>query len=111
MYASNHMLVNKLPAIMAEQDVSIRQLSRDTGITYTTIRAVYHGERRSIQLEVLEEICRVLAVQPGDIYQLDVGKETKPARSLATTTSAEKTGLVVNKESNRMPATGDWRQW
>ena len=32
------MLVNRLPQIMNQRHVSIRQLSRATGITYTTIR-------------------------------------------------------------------------
>jgi putative transcriptional regulator len=63
------MLVNQLPQIMNRRQVSIRQLSRATGITYTTIRAVYHGQRRSVQLEVLDAICEVLQIQPGDIYR------------------------------------------
>ena len=44
------MIVNHLPAILASRSISIRELARLTGITYTTIRAVYHGERRSVQL-------------------------------------------------------------
>jgi hypothetical protein len=40
-----------------------------TDITYTTVRAVYHGDRRSVQLDVLDSICLALEIQPGDIYQ------------------------------------------
>ena len=63
------MIVNRLPDIMNQKGVSIRELSRTTGITYTTIRGVYHGERRSVQLDVLDAICQTLNVQPGDIYK------------------------------------------
>ena len=63
------MLVNQLPQIMEQKGVSIRRLSRLTGITYTTIRAMHHGQRRSVQLEVLDAVCEVLEVQPGDIYR------------------------------------------
>jgi putative transcriptional regulator len=63
------MLVNHLPYLMQQKGLSIRELSRQTGITYTTIRAVYHGDRRSVQLDVIDSICRILQVQPGDIYK------------------------------------------
>jgi putative transcriptional regulator len=107
----SRMLINRLPAIMAEQGMSIRQLSRETGITYTTVRAVYHGERRSIQLEVLEEICRVLAVQPGDIYQLDASRKTEGDKGMAPAGSTTKTRPNVRKVTDSQPATRDWRQW
>ncbi|GMQ77961.1 MAG: hypothetical protein BMS9Abin02_0453 [Anaerolineae bacterium] len=63
------MIVNRLPFILKQKGLSIRELSRLTGITYTTIRAVYHGHRRSVQIEVLDSLCRVLDLQPGDVYK------------------------------------------
>lgn len=62
------MIVNRLPDLMAQKGISIRKLSTMTGVTYTTIRAVYHSERRSVQLAVIEAICQALEIQPGDIY-------------------------------------------
>jgi len=63
------MIVNRLPLILKQRGLSIRALSRLTGITYTTIRAVYHGQRRSVQLEVMDALCRVLNIQPADIFK------------------------------------------
>jgi putative transcriptional regulator len=63
------MVVNRLPFILRQKGLSIRELSRLTGITYTTIRAVYHGDRRSVQIEVMDSLCRVMDLQPGDIYK------------------------------------------
>ena len=63
------MIVNRLPLILKQRGLSIRALSRLTGITYTTIRAVYHSQRRSVQIEVMDALCRVLDIQPADIYK------------------------------------------
>jgi putative transcriptional regulator len=61
-------LVNRLPALLGERKMSIRELSRQTGITYSMVWDVYHSERQSVKYEVLDAICRVLDVQPGDIF-------------------------------------------
>ena len=63
------MVVNRLPFILRQQGLSIRELSRLTGITYTTVRAVYHGDRRSVQIGVMDSICRVMKIQPGDMFK------------------------------------------
>jgi len=63
------MIVNRLPFVLKQRGLSIRELSRLTGITYTTIRAVYHGQRRSIQIDVMDALCRVLDIQPADIFK------------------------------------------
>ena len=62
------MIVNRLPELMAQKGISIRRLSLMTGVTYTTIRAIYHSERRSVQLAVLGAICQAMEIQPGDVY-------------------------------------------
>ena len=62
-------LDNRLPEILANRKMSIRELSRETDITYTMIRDAVQGGRQSIKYEVLDAICEVLDVQPGDIYK------------------------------------------
>lgn len=112
------MLENQLPAIMAQKRVSIRELSRQTGITYTTVRAIYHGERRSIQLKVLEAICRALQVQPGDIYRIRTGGESGAERG----TKSKAEDSTPNTPETPTPAASDqpakkpvqvegWRSW
>ena len=108
------MLVNQLPHLMNQRQVSIRQLSRATGITYTTIRAVYHGQRRSVQLEVLDAICEALQVQPGDIFH------HVPAAGQAAAKVIEASPAPSPTETGTSPAPaqrgktgpgGDWRSW
>lgn len=69
-------LDNRLPEILANRKTSIRELSRETGVTYTMIRDAVQGGRQSIKYEVLDAICQVLDVQPGDIFErVSVGEE------------------------------------
>ena len=121
------MIVNRLPYWMDRKKISIRQLSRRTGITYTTIRAVYHSERRSVQLEVLDAICQVLDIQPGDIYiSLPEGQaateELGASDNLATDRAVESSSdqaqepgarisLIPDSETGQNTRTNDWKSW
>ncbi len=62
------LIENRLPGLMGQKKISIRELSRRTGISYTILRDIYHMQRRSVQFDVLNAICRTLEVQPGDIF-------------------------------------------
>lgn len=108
------MILNHLPVIMAEKGVSIRHLSQLTNVTYTTIRAIYHSERRSVQLEVLGAICQVLDIQPGDIYT-SVGKRVaNPESSQQVILPAERTGQdqrYAETEPAPAPPSNGWKNW
>jgi len=119
------MLINGLPQILARRGLSIRELARQTGVTYSTIWAVVHSERRSVQLEVLEAICLALAIQPGEIYFIvydDVSPSAPPA--IATSIEAKKVKLASHQDLKIRTAeisaeekqrskrvTDDWRSW
>ena len=106
------MIENRLPQLLSQRNMSIRELSRQTGVTYTTIWALYHMERRSLQFAVLESICRILGVQPGDIYTYSSAKtdslpEVDP--DLPITVSKK-----VSERRGQSPPTkpsDDWRNW
>ena len=118
------MVVNRLPQILAERGLSIRELARQTGITYSTIWAVVQGERRSVQLEVLEAICLALATQPGDIYFIVSDELPLAAIPVRATSSEEKkvvpagqdlkdSGIAMAADQNRRKGRSgdDWRSW
>lgn len=112
------MIVNRLPEILELKNISIRELSRLTGITYTTIRAVYHGGRRSVQLDVLDSICNILEIQPGDIYQY-YQNESDIKSIVIPNPDPQVTRKIVSSsvsEKGRRPSTTnvqdpDWRIW
>jgi DNA-binding Xre family transcriptional regulator len=106
------MITNLLPRLLSQKGISIRQLARDTGITYTTIWAMVHGERRSVQLEVLDAVCAVLEVQPGDIYRR-APSGLEPTTDPRNQPVAEQKVDIesVSAEPGPTKAKEEWRTW
>ncbi len=112
------MLVNQLPQIMEQKGVSIRRLSKMTGITYTTIWAMYHSQRRSIQLDVFAAVCEVLQIQPGDIYQYEPGRQQPAgdkrlieAEVRPTTPQGPYNVRQMSGPADKTDPQSDWRAW
>lgn len=109
------MIVNRLPQLLSQRNISIRELARLTGVTYSTIWALYHMERRSLQFGVLESICRVLEVQPGDIYSYSATKEDSFPKDWKVEPAIPKTISEEVSESREKPTPAqrseDWRSW
>ena len=61
------MIKNNLRHILVDENMSIRELSERTGITYSMVYEFAHMRRSSVQFKVLDVICKVLNVTPGDI--------------------------------------------
>lgn len=89
-----------------------------TDITYTTIRAVYHGSRRSVQLDVLESICSALEIQPGDIFQYY--QNESDIKSIVISAPDPQVSAKVNPSNDSNKASyrsaadthdPDWRSW
>lgn len=61
------MIKNKLKVILAERDLSINKLSEMTEIRYATLHAFVKQRVTSINSDVLNKVCEVLQLSPGDI--------------------------------------------
>lgn len=113
------MIVNKLPQLLLERGLSIRELARKSSITYTTIWAVVHSNRRSVQLGVLDAICQVLDAQPGDIYFVVAADGTSEHDQADTAPPAAEGERIITRpldvqtgRSRNQPESGrDWRNW
>jgi putative transcriptional regulator len=102
------MIVNHLPALLERRGISIRELGRQTGITYTTVWALVHGRRASVQLDVLDAVCVALQVQPGDIYRhVAVGEMVAGAPAPRPVPIA----AAGSPATSRRPPGDDWRVW
>jgi putative transcriptional regulator len=60
---------NRTGDIMRTRGISAQQLSKLTGISHNTALAMYRGATTRIDLPVLDKICAVLNVSPGDLLQ------------------------------------------
>ena len=61
-------LVN-LDVMMAKRKISAGELAQKVGITPANLSILKNNKARAVRFTTLEEICRVLDCQPGDILQ------------------------------------------
>ena len=61
-------LVN-LDVMMAKRKMSSGQLAEEIGITPANLSILKNNKARAIRFSTLEQICRALDCQPGDILE------------------------------------------
>ena len=57
--------------------MSLTELSERVGITLANLSILKSGKARAIRFSTLEEVCRILECQPGDILEYMDDKEYK----------------------------------
>lgn len=60
----------KLSEILGRKRMSQLQLSKETGIRYPTISALYHEKAKRIEFSHLLKICSVLNCTPADLLEI-----------------------------------------
>ena len=66
--------------MMARRKMSLTELSEAVGITLANLSILKSGKAKAIRFSTLEEICRVLDCQPGDILEYMTAKEYQKIR-------------------------------
>lgn len=51
------MIVNKFSLLLAERLLKVSDVSRDTGISRTTLTALYYRRNAGIQFDTLDRLC------------------------------------------------------
>lgn len=62
-------IVVNLDVMLARRKMSLTELSERVDITIANMSILKSGKARAIRFSTLEEICRVLECQPGDILE------------------------------------------
>jgi putative transcriptional regulator len=70
------MIIVNLDVMMARRKMSSGELAERIGITQANLSVLKTGKAKAMRFSTLEQICRVLDCQPGDIleYQPDTSK-------------------------------------
>ena len=55
--------------MLARRKMSLTELSERVGITIANMSILKSGKAKAIRFSTLEEICRILVCQPGDILE------------------------------------------
>jgi putative transcriptional regulator len=62
-------IVVNLDVMLARRKMSLTELSEKVGITIANMSILKSGKAKAVRFSTLEEICRVLECQPGDILE------------------------------------------
>ena len=62
-------IVVNLDVMMAKRKIGAGELAEKIGITPANLSILKHQKVKAIRFSTLEEICRVLDCQPGDILE------------------------------------------
>lgn len=63
------MITVNLDVILAKRKMSMTELSERVGITMANLSILKNGKAKAIRFSTLEQLCRVLECQPGDILE------------------------------------------
>ncbi|WP_250278016.1 helix-turn-helix domain-containing protein [[Clostridium] colinum] len=63
------MINNKFSVLLAERLLKISTVSRDTGISRTTLTNLYYKRTNQISIEVLDKLCSYLNCTVNDILE------------------------------------------
>ena len=68
-------IIINLDVMLAKRKMRSKQLAQIIGITEQNLSILKNGKAKAIRLNTLEEICRALECQPGDIIEYALDKE------------------------------------
>ncbi|MGI6731753.1 MAG: helix-turn-helix domain-containing protein [Anaerovoracaceae bacterium] len=69
-------IIVNLDVVMAQRKISAGELAEKIGITPANLSILKNNKAKAIRFSTLEEICKALDCQPGDI--LEYKKEDQP---------------------------------
>ncbi|MBQ3110329.1 MAG: helix-turn-helix transcriptional regulator [Clostridia bacterium] len=62
-------IIINLDVMMAKRKIGLMELSEKIGITPANLSILKNNKAKAIRFSTLEEICKVLECQPGDIIE------------------------------------------
>jgi putative transcriptional regulator len=70
-------IVVNLDVMMAKRKMSLTELSERIGVTLANLSILKTNKGRAVRFSTLDDICRILECQPGDILEYLNEKEYK----------------------------------
>lgn len=67
-------IIVNLDVMMAKRKIGLMELSERVGITPANLSILKNNRAKAVRFSTLEEICRVLDCQPGDIFEYVKGE-------------------------------------
>ncbi|MCL4782049.1 MAG: helix-turn-helix transcriptional regulator [Bryobacterales bacterium] len=64
-------IIINIDVMLARRKMSVTELAERVGITMANISILKNGKAKAIRLSTLEEICKALQCQPGDLLEYE----------------------------------------
>ena len=61
-------IIVNLDVMLAKRKMTSLELSRQLGITQANLSILKTGKAKAVRLSTMNEICRILQCQPGDLF-------------------------------------------
>lgn len=74
------MIEIQIDVLLESRGRSFYWLSKETGVSHTTLWRLKKGKALGIQFETLKKICQALECQPGDVLSLASEKKSRGKR-------------------------------
>lgn len=67
----------RLRELLAERNLKITQVSKDTGISRTTLTGIFYSEKKGVQIQTMNVLCNYFRITPGELFE-----EVKPIKQV-----------------------------
>jgi putative transcriptional regulator len=71
------MIKVKLAVVLAERQMMLKDLEEKTGIALNNLSVLKTGKAKAIRFSTLDQICKALNCQPGDLLEFVAGEDEK----------------------------------
>jgi len=62
-------IINRLSRLMGERRMSIKDVARGTGLSYSAVHDLYHDRTKRYDRETLNKLCAFFRVPVGDLLE------------------------------------------
>lgn len=67
----------RLADVLNERTMTQTELSRRSGVSIVTVNGIANNRTTRVDLETLDKLCEVLAVEPGELLERDAPKRKR----------------------------------
>ena len=94
------MIVCNLAVLLAERGLKITKVSKDTGLSRTTLTALYYNRGQGIQLDTMDTLCNYLKITPNELFKKKEPEEGILKQIKDLSIEAEKEWEDLNADTN-----------
>ena len=62
-------IISRIDVMLAKNKMQSKELARRIGVTEQTMSRIKSGKLKSVRVDLLNDLCRELDCQPGDLFE------------------------------------------